>query len=283
MNEILVGVDFSSSSLNAFEHAIGLAHKYNSFLLAVWVETKESVRLLDAKAGADAQQKAKARFDELIASYGDQFASVETQLKLRKGTSYKEILEEAKAVKPDMIITGTHGSRGFRKYFLGDNANSIYGMAECPVISISEHRKATRNLDTIIMPVDNSLDTRQKVPLVTSLAKKYGAEVHVLGMVDSNLADVKMRVNLYVKQVMAHFYSAKVPCKTKIIQGGDRVKNVLNYAKNSEANLIAIMVRQSGDGSNPFLSSKTQQLINQAPMPVLTVPNKEIIKERPGR
>lgn len=283
MNEILVGVDFSPSSINALEHALGLAQNFNSFVLVVWVETKESMRLLDAKKSNEAKEKAEAKFKELQASYAETFSGVDIQFKMRAGTSYKEILAEAAENKPELIITGTHGSHGFRKYFLGNNANSIYALAECPVISISPHRKTSKGLQTIIMPVDSSLDTRQKVPLVSSLAKKYGAEVHILGFIESNISDEKTRVNLYIKQVMAHFYSAKIACQTKIILGGNPVKNVLNYANSVDANLIAIMVKQSGDTDNPFLSSKTQQLINQSPIPVLTVPNKTLISERPGR
>ncbi|HHB51588.1 MAG TPA: universal stress protein [Saprospiraceae bacterium] len=182
MNEILVGLDFSESSMNALAHAVGLAKRFRSDLLCVWVENKNSIRHLNFDKGAELHDLVNEKFKKVMEEFKDEISLDKVELKLTKGVTYKEIIRVSIENKVDLIMVGAHGSQGFRRFLMGDNANHIIAEAKCPVISIREHRTLKKGLKTVVIPIDSTLDTRQKLPIATRIALAYGAEVHILGL-----------------------------------------------------------------------------------------------------
>ena len=54
---------------------------------------------------------------------------------VRQGGIYHEILEEAKAMKADLIVMSSHRA-GVRTYFLGSNAGHVVRYATCSVLVV---------------------------------------------------------------------------------------------------------------------------------------------------
>ena len=68
-------------------------------------------------------------------------------------------------------------------------------MAPCPVITIQQHAKKL-GFTNIVMPIDNSLHSRQKVDHVIRLASIYKANVHILGLLNSDEEIDKQKFNI---------------------------------------------------------------------------------------
>jgi len=283
MNEILVGVDFSESSQNALAHAIGLASKFKSNLLLVWVENSNSIRHLDIKSDESVKEVVESRFKKIINDYSKEISPKDIEYRIRKGVTYKEVISLSVENDIDMIVVGAHGSQGFRRFLMGDNANHIIAEAKCPVITIREHRTLDRDLKTIVIPIDSSLDTRQKLPITAKMALYYGADIHLLGLYFSNVGTLRKRVNSYIEQseqfliksgvknVIVHFASSKNGART-----------IMNYAIKVNAGLISTMIETEKLASDLWLGSQGQQLVNQSPVPIMSIANKEYMRSRPG-
>jgi len=282
MNEILVAVDFSDSSINALEHAVGVAEKFKSNILMVWVESKSSLRYLNINKGEDVKENVSARFEELIAKYKPQLNGMDMEYRCRKGIAYKEIVAVSVENKVDMIVSGVHGVKGFRRFLMGDTANHIIAEAKCPVLTIGLHRTLGRALKDIVLPIDQSLDTRQKVGIATQFAQLFGARIHILGLYMSNVDTLKRRVDEYVKQVDKHLKKNKVETVVYMEKDYKGAKSILNYANRVDANLIITMIETETRTSDLWLGSQGQQLVNQSTVPVLSIANKQLIKHRPG-
>ena len=283
MNEILVGVDFSESSQNALAHAVGLATKFKSNMLLVWVENSNSIRHLELEKGEDVHSVVEKKFQEVIEKYGEDISPRDIDTKICKGVTYKEIVNLSIENDVDMIVVGAHGSQGFRRFLMGDNANHIIAEARCPVITIREHRTLKRDLDTIVIPIDSSLDTRQKLPIATKIALYYGAEVHLLGLYFSNVGALRKRVNSYVEQ--SEQFMIKSGVKNVVIHyaaSRNGARTIMNYAIKVNAGLIATMIETERLASDLWLGSQGQQLVNQSPVPILSIANKEYMRSRPG-
>lgn len=282
MNEILVAVDFSDSSLNALEHAVGVASKFKSNVLMVWIETKAALNFLGVKKSDQAQKEVSKRFDELVTLYKPTLGDKDIEYTLRKGVIYKEIVALSKENDVDLIVTGVHGVHGFRRFFMGDNANHIVAEASCPVLTIGLHRTTSRALQIIVLPVDSSLDTRQKVGLATRFAQLFGATIHILGMYGSSVKTLRMRVDDYVGQVDRHFKKAGINTVIHFTKSDKGARTILNYSKKVDANLILTMIETESQTSDIWLGSQGQQLVNQSPIPVMSIANRQLIKSRPG-
>ena len=281
MNEILVAVDFSDSSINALEHAIGVAKRFKANILMVWVENKRSLVHCGTKSPEEARKTATKKMEELIAKYKPELGGQDMEYRLRKGVTYKEVVALSKENKVDMIVTGVHGVHGFRRFFMGDNAKHILAEAKVPVLTIGLHRTLDRPLEVIVMPIDSTLDTRQKVGITTKFAQVFGATIHILGIYSSNVDTLRMRVNNYVEQVEKHLDKSNVKHLTHFVKKND-ARTILNYAKKVDANLIVTMMETETRASDLWLGAQAQQLVNQSPIPVLSIANRQLIKARPG-
>ena len=59
---------------------------------------------------------------------------------VRQGGIYQEILEEAKAIKADLIVMSSHRQHrhAMRTYFLGSNAGHVVRYAKCSVLVVRQ-------------------------------------------------------------------------------------------------------------------------------------------------
>jgi nucleotide-binding universal stress UspA family protein len=57
---------------------------------------------------------------------------------VRQGGIYQEILEEANAMQPDLIVMSSHRPHrhAVRTYFLGSNAGHVVRYAKCSVLVV---------------------------------------------------------------------------------------------------------------------------------------------------
>ncbi len=283
MNEILVGVDFSESSNNALAHAVGLASRFKSNMLWTWVENKTSIRHLELENNENIHDVVKSKFDKLLEKYSTEINIQNVETKILRGVTFKEVIKLSIDNQVDLIVVGAHGTQGFRRFLMGDNANHIIAEAKCPVITIREHRTLKKGLNTIVIPIDSSLDTRQKLPISTKMALAYGAEVHLLGLYFSDVGTLRKRVNNYVEQTQKFLLKSGV--KNVVVhytKSKNGARTIMNYANKVNAGLISTMIETEKMSSDLWLGSQGQQLVNQAPVPIMSIANKEILKTRPG-
>ena len=276
MKKILMAMDFSESSLNAFQHAISIAEKFGSEITLLWNQTKDSELRLEAKKGESIKEKAEQKLKETVEKFNNN--NLVFDYVLTKGTTYKEVINTSQKIDADLIITGNHGTHGVRRFFMGDNANKIITLAKCPVLTIQLHRNITRDLKKIVITIDNTLETRQKLPVTMKFAKLFGAEVHIIGIYSSNVGSLKMKVDSYVKQAFAGLRTAGIPNHYHFVKTTNISKTTLDYANKIQANLIVTMVDTEYFTSDMFLGKQGQQLVNQSHIPVLSIHNKEFIK-----
>lgn len=276
MKKILMAMDFSDSSLNAFQHALSIAEKFSSEITLLWNQTKDSELRLDAKKGESIKEKAEQKLKETVEKYNNN--NLVFDYIITKGTTYKEVVKFSQKIDADLIITGNHGTHGVRRFFMGDNANKIIALAKCPVLTIQLHRNITQDLKKIVIAIDNTIETRQKLPLTMEFAKRFGAEVHIIGIYSSSVASLKMKVDSYVKQAFAGLRTKGIPNHYHFEKTTNISKTILDYANKIHANLIVTMVDTEYFTSDMFLGKQGQQLVNQSHIPVLSVHNKEFIK-----
>lgn len=283
MNEILVGLDFSESSMNALAHAVGIVSRFKSNLLCVWVENKNSIRHLNIGKEENIEEVVRKKFDDVMQSFKDKVNLDMTEIILTKGVTYKEIVRISNENQVDLIMVGAHGSQGFRRFLMGDNANHIIAEAKCPVITLREHRTLSKGLNTIVIPIDSSLDTRQKLPIATKIALAYVAEVHLLGLYFTDIGTMRKRVNSYVEQTEKFLEKSGVKkVVTHYIKTNSGARTIMNYAIKVDAGMIATMIETEKLASDIWLGTQGQQLVNQSPIPILSIANKEIMRTRPG-
>ncbi len=278
MNKIiLVGIDFSDCSVNALEHAVSLAYKAQADIKMLWVNKPDNTRNLYDIASDEILLEAEKRLQGMASKYQARLGNGKIDFITRKGKVYKELVEAAEEFDVFLIMIGTHGSSGFEEFWIGSNANRIVTATERPVITIRGGVDINRTIERIVMPIDSTLESRQKVPITALLAKYYNAEVHVLATHTTSVKDVRDRIMDYVKQVERYLEENQVHFLVKEIEAGNISDSVIDYATSVNANLISIMDEQEKAASNIWLGPYAQQMVNHSPIPVLVVHAKNYI------
>lgn len=277
MKTILSAIDFSDGSINALEHAITIARASKSNLLMLWVNNPNTTKtILSSDLSDDLLEEVEHQFTRLIAKYSPQLPDTKIDYIIREGKVYKEVVNQAKESDVWLIVAGTHGSSGFEELWMGSNAFRIVSAAPCPVITIRTGIPIERHLEKIVMPLDSTPETRQKVPFVCDLAAMFNAEVHILAVFTTSVAEVRSYVSSYAKQAGEYFKKNKVNFKIIEIEADNLTTSTIEYAKKNEANLICIMTEQEKTATNLWLGPYAQQMVHHSPIPVLSIHPMEI-------
>jgi len=277
MKKIVVGIDFSDCSINALEHAITIANKADADLLLLWVNKPSGNRDVFSSEIGDIFSKVNFEFDRLIDRFQGEMQRGEITYTIREGKVYTEIAELAKEVEAFMVIIGTHGASGFQEFWMGSNANRVVALVDCPIITIRGGVDIERSLVRIVMPLDSTLETRQKVPVTVELAKYFEAEIYILCLYTTKVQDIRKMIDSYADQVSKYMDEEGVKYNVAALESENITDSTIEYAEKVDANLIAIMTDQEKTVANIILGPYAQQMVNHSPIPVLTVHARELM------
>lgn len=272
-NPIVVAFDFSKGSMQALEYAIMIANRISTQLCLVYVSKSESLEHLFPEQNNNNRNEAKKRFEELISGLKDKYQGKITY-KIRTGKVYKEVVNLANSLDALMIIAGSHGVSGFEEFWIGSNATKIVTYSDCPVITVRQGFNAQKLMSKIILPIDSTRQTRQKAPFASLLAVAFHAEVHILKLYSSKIKSIRNLVDGYSSQVVKYLQAKNIRFKIAEMEASNLTSVTIEYAKDIEADLIAIMTEQETTASNILLGTFAQQMINNSPVPVLSMRSK---------
>ena len=266
MNKIVVGFDFSSGSAYAVDLAIDIANRW-----------KNDIRLVYVKEKKEDEAPIRAEIERRNAGVAHLLKGIKLEYVLRQGNPAEELAKQATEDEANLLIVGTHGMSGMKTNMLGRNSYKTIEESPVPVLIVREDFNFSKKLDTIVVPLDNSDDTRQKVNMAATFAKTFGSTIHLLGLYTASAADVRAIVNNYVKMVEKYLDKNEIEHVTKYVTVSKNVTaDTLDYANAVQADMIAIMTEQEKNLSSLILGTYAQQMINQSRIPVLTVRPKDV-------
>ena len=278
MSNIIAAIDFSDCSINALEHAVSIANRGLLDLHMVWVNNPSVTKTtIYSDTSSDLIDQIKGQFAKLIEKYKPRLPENEIHYVIREGKVYREILDEAKEMDSLCIVMGTHGASGFEQFWIGSNANRLISVSHCPVITLRSGISIKHDLERIVMPLDSTLDTRQKVPFTAYLAKLFDAEIHVLKLYSSNVKAIQHTVDEYAEQVAEYLEDEEIQYVVDSVHADNLTVSTIEYAQKVKANLISIMTEQETKMYNLLIGPYAQQMVNTSPFPVLSINPKETL------
>jgi nucleotide-binding universal stress UspA family protein len=275
IKKILIPYDFSETADLALEHAVFMAKLHKAEIVLVHVIESFSF----TSAISSAFGKSQSEFEEKIeSSANDKLVQLTEKLhhdsgmkvtfKTETGKIYKKIVSNANGNGADIILMGTHGVSGFQDFLVGSNTYRVVMSAPCPVISVQSHSKKIGFKD-IVLPIDNSHSSRQKVKHCVEIAKHYNSIVHIAGLMTMSDVDMQRRFEVKIHQVQAYLEEHEVAHTVKIFKTDNPPTTTMNYSHQINADLVIIMTDQESAGL--FMGSYAQQIINQSKIPVMSV------------
>jgi nucleotide-binding universal stress UspA family protein len=138
MQKILIAHDGSKSSDKALKKAVEIAVNFNASLTVLSVIPELYLTELSdvdrnrifnslSKETTDAMEKIRKSLSG---------KSIDVKTLIRQGDPAEKILETAQKMKADLIVTGSHGKHGTKKFLLGSVSSKIVDYSKCPVMVV---------------------------------------------------------------------------------------------------------------------------------------------------
>ena len=271
MKQIIVAIDFSRCSIHSLEYAITIANNMDANIIMTWVDISDRADTAFQGIEDHPRKEIANNFEELIQKYSKTLTGGELLYKIRKGKVHFEIANQAKYSDAVLVIAGTHGVSGFEEFWIGSNAYRIVSHSPCPVITVRSDFESTRGINTIVLPIDNSLESRQKLPFTTKIAKLFNSKVHIISLYSTNIKTIRNRIDNYTKQVVTFLEEEGVEHIVKKVEAENITNATINYAKSVDADIISVMTEQETASANLFLGAYAQQMVNHSPIPVISI------------
>mgnify|MGYP006267009597 CR=1 FL=1 len=276
----LVPVDFSKGSEEALTHALQIADMIedeNAAVTVLHVLEDTELELQDAwqmEGGTDPKglmlEGARYRFEQLRRAMG-KHSRQDFNALIVGGYAFRQIVEVARTIDADSIVMGTHGARGWRK-FLGTTASRIIQHAHCPVVVLNEFHPQKARYQSIILPLDFTKDTQQKVTWAARVGHYFGSTVHIVAVREDN-ERLARRIELRVRE--ASEYLEQQGVRTEAHQLVEVKRNfamaTLQFARELHADLIMIMTQQERSLGEYLFGSYAQQIVMQSEIPVMCI------------
>jgi len=145
VEKIILATDFSETSEEAGFHAMLLAQTYNAELKALHVFEPRSLGIPYYKLKKDGQidedpEKTRQRGKTMLKELADSF-HVKADTIFAEGDPGHEIVRVAEELNADLIVLGTHGYTGWKRFALGSVAELVVRHAPCAVLTIRPKEK----------------------------------------------------------------------------------------------------------------------------------------------
>lgn len=252
---ILIPIDFTKQSLFAIKQSFNLAKYTHSKLILLHVYDKNSEDSNEALAK--------------LAKQTEQESGVPTEYMNMQGDIYVQTHKVAEEINATLIIVGLESQMKFRN-IIGSSASKLIRKAPCPIITIrgNDHRDGCEN---ILLPLDLSTETREKVDSAIQFAQYFGASIRILGVFNPTDAAYENKLLAYSHQVKQFIKSKGISCTNKSIPATDIAETVVEYANKIEADLIMIMNKPDLNVSEFFNGTDAQRIVDISNIPVMTI------------
>lgn len=277
INKILVPTDFSTNADFALNYALKVAHTLNAQEMhLVHVDLYGEVTNDDELM--DKLKHVEKPADEVLP-----FTYRLIQGHIHAAPALSEYAAENGI---DLIVMGTHGLRGMRRFLLGSVAEELVRTATCHVITLHENQKGSADIKRIVVPVDFSDHSRTALSQAKHLAAAYGASVdalyvieewyypHIFGMQLPSLAETNPEMNEMAQKSIEKFYT-ETPGPdvehTLSVHFGTIVNSIRGHAAEINADLVVIATHGVTSEWEELIGSVTEKLVRTSDVPMWTM------------
>lgn len=278
---VLVAVDLDDKTLWRLSRSYpNLSHLADSVILLYVFENLDRI--------SSEEERNKMVFDkdsQLKAFAADirEKTGLDVRPVMQKGRPAEEILKAAESYNVGMIAMSTHTQPEddhTEKHQMGGITNKVVRESKVPVFTFNSNVKLSK-INKILLPLDLTVETKQKVTNAIDLALRFDASIHVVSVYWSkNLDDIRMMLTQQLEQVKGFIEEDGITCKADLIESNDGQKampgTILKYAETADADLIMIMTQQETKLVEFFMGSAAQTIIRLARMPVISIIPKEL-------
>jgi len=186
------------------------------------------------------------------------------------GDVAKEIVKVVQEKVPDLVVIGTHGASGFRRFFIGSTAYRVIKHTKFPVMTIPGKGDWSR-FQSILFPIRLIPDALRKYDYVRPIILKDKPTLHILGLSMDSDPDTINRVFELEDELEMRLTEDRVTYEVSYQRCHHYADAILASAGEKKADLIVIIATIDKTKGEFFIGPFSQQILNHSKVPVLCV------------
>ena len=260
---ILVPFDFSDVAYYALNHGMAMAQKFNYSLLLLHVLHRKDI-------GTDKEDVAEKSLKALC-SHIKGITGLHAYYHIRTGNIFDTISAVADELGAVFVVMGVHGKKGV-SHIVGSYPYKVVCKAKVPVLIVkAKHRH--KGFKNIVIPIDFSRKSTQKIAQALKFAKFFGAKIRVFGFLSYENKSKIINKEALLKSVNDFFVEKGVPVTTDLLVDTklDWPEALLAFAEKVDSDLIMIVAERGNRFQDIFSSNNTEKILDKANIPVLSI------------
>ena len=284
LRNVLLATDFSPAADAAIPYAVELVKHYGAKLYAFHARPRVIDSLTPMESWNALEEAAKVQAEQEKGKLLEEFGGMKAEILIEEGDLWSTLMGTIEGNHIDLIVTGTRGRSGIRKFLLGSAAEAIFRQAPCPVLTVGPRSPAkpkhSGEFTSILFATDFNPESLAAAPYALSLSQEYQAHLTLLHVIEEPKAgDLVLPYELVssserlLRNIVPEEPSLWCVPEYAVECGSPDVK-ILEVAKKREADLIVLGVRRPAGipGAAEHLPIATaHSVVSRAECPVLTV------------
>ncbi|HSB31100.1 MAG TPA: universal stress protein [Candidatus Sulfobium mesophilum] len=277
---ILVAVDGSESSRNAFRQACKIATNDKTWLTVITTIPSYEDLFQMPSMQEKVTMTLRAEGERIVAEIKKIAAEEDTYIKtiIEEGTPFDTIIDTAEEGNYDLIVMGRQGMQRVEKALVGSVTARVIGNSQRDVLVIPLNTKI--GWKNILLATDGSKYSISAADKAIDLAQSYGGEVKAVSVVDvteefeTEAPEAVDRLIEGAKKVVEEIRKKAEARGVRIdplVKEGDTYKVITGLAKKSASNIIVMGSHGRTGIKRLLMGSVTEKVLGYAPCPVLVV------------
>jgi len=277
---VLVPYDFGPKAKAALQEAIKVAKfiKGEVYLLSVIQSSNFLTELFKSeKQQREDRRMVENNLKDVIGAVAEK-TDLDFHFIVEHGNPAEVILEQAEILKAQYIIMGKMSSTISAFHFIGPLTMHIIASAPCPVITVSENQINAGRFENILLPIDLSKQTLEKINAAISWTKYYKSTVHVVGVVKrgTNLVSSRLIKKLEKAKWVMEQEGVTVTAQAYLEDDRPIEDVILEHGKSVNADLMMIMTHQELSLADNYIGAVAQNMIKKSEIPTLSFTSQAI-------
>jgi nucleotide-binding universal stress UspA family protein len=292
--QILCAVDFSKYSRSVVDCACALAEVFRAHVTVLHVLSYPRNPLEDQTVqDAAVQPTDVADIQKRIASLMAQ-RSIDWEAKVLPGEPVETICRYARESGSDLVVAASYGLSGLKRFLLGTVVESLARALDRPLLVLRpavypEPRAipAAPHPRRILLCCDPTPAASRLISHGLSFASRFDAQLHLVNILESpaevdgcetdgrSYGEIQQslleRTRRRIEGLVPQSMRSRVDLVVSVLaaEPGD---GLLDYARDSEMDLVIVGVRRRGRWRKILIGSTTEVMLRRSPCNVLTVP-----------
>jgi nucleotide-binding universal stress UspA family protein len=275
LKKILVATDYTEQAGNAVHTAATLCLKHDAVLTILHV-VKDATAFTpadDFNPSLDYTRDMKIAAQSELFNYAQEIREryrVRVEEVIAYGVVVQEITRMINESDPDLVVMGTHGASGFRRFFIGSTAYRVIKHTRYPVLTVPGNGDWT-TLRKVLLPVRWVPDAVMKYDVVRPILQYDRSMLHILALsLEPEYKNLMERFTLG-EELEKRLREDVVVYDISYQHTPDYDDAILQTATTVNADLIVIVASIDKTKRELYIGPFSQQILNHAKVPVLCV------------